>query len=572
MKKTFALILLFLGTKLFSQITNSHWALGSNLGDSHARIIEVAKSGNIYVKGEYNTEEFELGGFVIKNPVFNPNALFIAKLNSDGKVLWLKNFDQPAIEISGMSLDSDENIVITGWFTIDYPPKFDSIQLIEPLGATATFIAKYTSDGNILWAKSISGAIREIFPESGPGPVIDFKNQIYIGGVFSIDTVRFDSFNLINRNYPSYEIFVCCLSPNGKTIWVKEFGGSSSDIPNSITFDGNGHFILSGYFYSKSVKFDSFEIFRTPSKDPIPWYGDIFVVKFTLDGEVVWANSVNGNSNKGAHGAWSDGSENTYLFGTSESDTLIIGQTRISLKGAKGYSDCFFCKYDPSGKLIYAKTFDDGIAGGLSGLSGTVLQNGDFYIIGLFDSTVAKVDNIALPYYGNVTDIFVLKYNKDGECLMGKSIGSNGADVIGSMKVDSEENIYCVGSYSGNKLYSCGDTLVNPYLFNGITGSDTSPCYIFKLNKLILDNKDLPQSTKAVLYPNPTKDLLHFYIDSYQDLDNVEIINLEGKSTRLEYKQNNSIFELNISRFNPGIYFLKIKCDDHSIIEKFIIN
>ena len=155
---------------------------------------------------------------------------------------------------------------------------------------------------------------------------------------------------------------------------------------------------------------------------------------------------------------------------------------------------------------------------------------------------------------------------------MGKSIGSNGVDVIGSMKVDSEENIYCVGSYFGNKLYSCGDTLVNPYLFNGISGSDTSPCYIVKLNKLILDNKDLPQSTKAVLYPNPTKDMLHFYIDSYQDIDYVEIFNIEGKSTRLEYKQNNSIFELNISRFNPGIYFLKIKCGDHSIIEKFIIN
>ncbi|MBK8735095.1 MAG: T9SS type A sorting domain-containing protein [Saprospiraceae bacterium] len=570
MKKTFALILLFLVTKLFSQITNSHWALGSNLGDSHARIIEVAKSGNIYVKGEYNTEEFELGGYVIKNPVFNPYASFIAKLNSDGKVLWLKNFDQPTIEISGLTLDSDENIIITGGFAKDYPPKFDTIQIAKPLGATATFITKYTSDGIILWAKSISGTLTEVFPQAGI--IVDFNNKLYFAGSYNSANVKIDSFDLINRNYPSNEIFIVCLSSEGKTLWANQFGGDAYEIPNTITYDGNNHFILSGYFHSKSVKFDSFEIFRTPSKDPIPWYGDIFVVKFTLDGKVVWANSVNGISNKGAHGAWSDGSENTYLFGTSESDTLIIGQTRILLKGAKGYSDCFFCKYDPSGKLIYAKTFDDGIAGGLSGLSGSVLQNGDFYIIGLFDSTVAKVDNIALPYYGNVTDIFVLKYNKDGECLMGKSIGSNGADVIGSMKVDSEENIYCVGSYSGNKLYSCGDTLVNPYLFNGITGSDTSPCYIFKLNKLILDNKDLPQSTKAVLYPNPTKDLLHFYIDSYQDLDNVEIINLEGKSTRLEYKQNNSIFELNISRFNPGIYFLKIKCDDHSIIEKFIIN
>ncbi len=60
---------------------------------------------------------------------------------------------------------------------------------------------------------------------------------------------------------------------------------------------------------------------------------------------------------------------------------------------------------------------------------------------------------------------------------MGKSIGSNGADVIGSMKVDSEENKLCRFNF-GNKLYSCGDTLVNPYLFNGISGSDTSPCIL----------------------------------------------------------------------------------------------
>lgn len=570
MKKTFALILLFLVTKLFSQITNSHWALGSNLGDSHARIIEVAKSGNIYVKGEYNTEEFELGGFVIKNPVFNPNALFIAKLNSDGKVLWLKNFDQPAIEISGLTLDSEENIIIAGNFAINYPPKFDSIQLAKPLGAVATFVAKYTSDGNILWVKTISGTSGVVFPLGGI--IVDLQDKLYFAGSYDSRNVKIDSFELINRNYPSNEIFIVCLSSEGKTVWANQFGGDAYEIPNTITYDGNNHFILSGYFHSKSVKFDSFEIFRTPSKDPIPWYGDIFVVKFTLDGKVVWANSVNGNSNKSAFGAWSDGNSNTYLFGTSSSDTLIIGQTRISLKGAKGYSDAFYCKYDSNGELLYAKTYDDGIAGGIDDISASVLPNGEFYIIGTFDSTVTKVDNITLPYFGNVTDLYILKYNKDGECLMGKSIGSNGADVVGSMKVDSEENIYCVGSYSGNKLYSCGDTLVNPYLFNGISGSDTSPCYIFKLNKLILDNKDLPQSTKAVLYPNPTKDLLHFYIDSYQDLDNVEIINLEGKSTRLECKQIDYGYELDISRFNPGIYFLKIKCGDHSIIEKFIIN
>ena len=192
--------------------------------------------------------------------------------------------------------------------------------------------------------------------------------------------------------------------------------------PNTITYDGNNHFILSGYFHSKSVKFDSFEIFRTPSKDPIPWYGDIFVVKFTLDGKVVWANSVNGNSNKSAFGAWSDGNSNTYLFGTSSSDTLIIGQTRISLKGAKGYSDAFYCKYDSNGELLYAKTYDDGIAGGIDDISASVLPNGEFYIIGTFDSTVTKVDNITLPYFGNVTDLYILKYNKDGECLMKKAL------------------------------------------------------------------------------------------------------------------------------------------------------
>ena len=82
---------------------------------------------------------------------------FLAKYNSDGTLVWLKRAGGTGADIAhGIVVDSAGNIAIVGEF--QNTASFDSNSIVA-LGLGDAFIAKYDSNGNNLWARRGGGTI-----------------------------------------------------------------------------------------------------------------------------------------------------------------------------------------------------------------------------------------------------------------------------------------------------------------------------------------------------------------------------------------------------------------------------
>ncbi|MFH2141721.1 MAG: hypothetical protein ABIJ97_04820, partial [Bacteroidota bacterium] len=133
--------------KLFGAdgITYNGMAVDLEMGD----FICVDKSNNVYFAGiHYDGAKFDditvntdaaLGDLKVGN-------IFVAKLNPDGKVQWVKNADsdKSAAAITGLVCDNEGNTYMSAVIGLK-KASFDGIK------ARGAFLAKFDSAGNVVW-------------------------------------------------------------------------------------------------------------------------------------------------------------------------------------------------------------------------------------------------------------------------------------------------------------------------------------------------------------------------------------------------------------------------------------
>lgn len=92
---------------------------------------------------------------------------------------------------------------------------------------------------------------------------------------------------------------------------------------------------------------------------------------------------------------------------------------------------------------------------------------------------------------------------------------------------------------------------------------------IFRLDEINLVYTELSSNqiineNEILVYPNPTSSLIN--LDSEIKIDKIEIIGIDGKNYQLNCIEN----QIDISKLNSGIYFLKIISSEKIIIKKII--
>ncbi len=86
---------------------------------------------------------------------------------------------------------------------------------------------------------------------------------------------------------------------------------------------------------------------------------------------------------------------------------------------------------------------------------------------------------------------------------------------------------------------------------------DVEPCIILEKNKVYK------------IYPNPSEGIIHFlFEDDMNSFESIEIFNLYGNSV---YYTTNFIDKLDFSGYTEGIYFVCVKLNEKSSIEKFVL-
>ncbi|MCX6209796.1 MAG: SBBP repeat-containing protein, partial [Bacteroidetes bacterium] len=211
-----------------------------NTGTDYITGISVDANNNVIATGYFNgTVDFDPSS----SSTFNLTAtntqqdLFILKLNASGNFVFAKQIGGAGYdEVNGISLDANNNIYIAGDFdgTADFDPSASTNSLTSSNGAS--FVAKYTSNGNFVWVKKFENA--DGIPIYGMSVA---KNGVYFSGYFTAVFDANPNSGVNNLALPSSNgsgsAFIIKCDTAGNYVWARAFGGSSTAYSIDVTTD-----------------------------------------------------------------------------------------------------------------------------------------------------------------------------------------------------------------------------------------------------------------------------------------------------------------------------------------------
>jgi hypothetical protein len=256
--------------------------------------------------------------------------------------------------------------------------------------------------------------------------------------------------------------------------WAKGFGGSgtSMEVGYSVKTDEAGNIYVAGTFQG-TVDFNP--DIGTNNLTSVGGI-DIFICKYDSNGNFIWAKSFGSTVSDYCKSIFVDFQGNVYATGYFQSTTDFDPGTGTFTLSSSGSSDIYITKLDSNGNFIWAKKM--GGTGFDSGYSITIDGNNNILITGTFSGTVdfdPGTSIINLISSGS-QDIFISKYDNNGNYLWARKIGGSFNDLGNSIVTDANFNVYTTGSFAGIADFDPGVGTFN------ITSAGSQSVYVNKLD------------------------------------------------------------------------------------------
>ncbi len=158
-----------------------------------------------------------------------------------------------------------------------------------------------------------------------------------------------------------------------------------------------------------------------------------------------WTRSAGGSSDDYAGAVAVDGSGNAVIAGSFAGDATF-GTTTLTSSGA---FDVFVAKYDAEGAFQWARGV--GGAGGDSGYGVAADGSGNVVVTGIF--TGSAVFGVTTLTSAGGSDIFVLRYNADGEVQWARAAGGASGDVARAVAFDGFGNVVVTGTFQSSATF-----------------------------------------------------------------------------------------------------------------------
>ncbi|WP_020534938.1 GEVED domain-containing protein [Lewinella cohaerens] len=174
---------------------------------------------------------------------FEGSNVYIVKYDANGTLLWTVKELVSGIAGAGTAIATDGSgaIYITGYFngTAYFNDGASSTTVLESSGLADVFIAKYSSGGSLLWARSEGGVGDDYATE------ISVLNDgtFFITGFFN-STAEFGSSTIISNG--ANDVFLGKYNSSGSLQWIASEGGSSNDEGTDIEIASNGDIVMVG--------------------------------------------------------------------------------------------------------------------------------------------------------------------------------------------------------------------------------------------------------------------------------------------------------------------------------------
>ena len=261
---------------------------------------------------------------------------------------------------------------------------------------------------------------------------------------------------------------------NQSTFAAQAYGGGGFETTVGIATDAAGN------IYSTGTLAGAIDVDPSPtSTATLSQVGggvDIWITKFNSSGEYIWGKVFGGTDGDVPYGIDVDSNGNVFVVGTYAGTVDFDPGAGTTSRTSRGNDDNFVIKLTTDGNFAWVKEF-----GGANEERATAVvldSNNNILITGLYNGNVdfnpAPLETNTVA--GGVIDVFVLKLDPNGGYLWAKGLGGSSADYGEGIAVDSNNNVYVTGRYTGNVDFDPGAGITT------IAGSATNGAFILKLN------------------------------------------------------------------------------------------
>jgi hypothetical protein len=300
------------------------------------------------------------------------------------------------------------------------------------------------------------------------------EGNVYVSGAF-VGSYR-------NPGPQDMGCFFTCYNSSGIQQWHKEFYSIHGAIAAFNAVDSKGNIILAGpgllKFDKSGSLIDSFpskglwgcdglcvdaydNVIIAGSCTPDSMIGDLrirgslqFIAKYGNNKTQHWARSCYIDQGPNHDFDLSvDAQGNIFACGGFAGTIKVSEDVEITSQ----YYDGFVIKYDSDGNGIWARRF----GGEKSEYPQAIVisQMGESYIAGTYNG-VMKADGFFTPLQTGVCDLFMVKYDTDGNLQWLKSGGGADQDKVWEMTIDDHDNIFMSGAYDSPGSFRWDGTAV----------------------------------------------------------------------------------------------------------------
>ena len=229
------------------------------------------------------------------------------------------------------------------------------------------------------------------------------------------------------------------------TDWVINFGGSSNDNVRDIALDSDGNIVIVGS-YSNSINFGGANLTSSGGSD-------IYLAKFTAEGEHVWSTDLGSVANDSGQNLVIDSAGNVILV-AGFTGTVNLGD--CGTYTSNGQNDIIVVQFDSDTADCQWVQHFGGTANDLG--YALALDSDNNLILAGFFSGEMDIGEDHLTSQG-LADIFLAKLDAsdNGNPQWANNFGSNRYDVAYNVCVDSENNIIVTGMFQETMTFDGGE-------------------------------------------------------------------------------------------------------------------
>lgn len=431
---------------LTAQTYHFEWAKQIS-GTSATRPQKVATDpqGNLYTSGYYaGTCDFDPGsGTYPLTAGINRTSIFVQKLDRFGNLVWARSTQGVGgIYAWDMALDAAGNNYSVGGFykEIDFDPGA-GVMNMDGGDSVDIFIQKWNAGGQMLWARKFGG----IGTDYGQSVATDLSGNVYATGYFKYVGDFDPGTGTTNLNSAgAQDVFVVKLDPGGNLLWAHRFGAAADDSGEAITVDAQGNVYVTGFF-NKTVDFDpSASIYELTADSAV----NTFCLKLDTDGNFVWGRQLKSKDYNSGSTIAVDSEDGLYIGGGFWKTVNFDPGTDTLLIEATGLSDGYLLKLSSTdGTFKWVHNLGGSAQDGVADLA--IDGQGHIYVGGGhgggtdFDPGPA----FEIPNFAGFSDLFLVKYDRDGHYFWSASTGGNSYDAITGIAVSNTGSVYGTGIY-----------------------------------------------------------------------------------------------------------------------------